>query len=185
VFIVLEGLDGAGTTTQGRRLAQHLGAHFTQEPSAGAIGRLIRTTLRGERAADDAELALLFAADRLHHFRTEIAAKLTQGPVVCDRYRLSSLAYQGLTLPRDWVRALNARAPEPDKTLFLRVAPAVCARRRQLRGDPPERFDSDATQCSVALAYESLLREAPGVTIIDGEQSEDTVAAEIWRALRP
>jgi dTMP kinase len=118
--VVLEGLDGAGTTTQGRLLADALRAdgrtvHLTAEPSGGPIGVLVRQVLKrrivGRDGApfDPAALALLFAADRLDHAAVEIAPKLAAGvDVVSDRFTLSSLAYQGLDLgDMDWVEAVN------------------------------------------------------------------------------
>ena len=144
-FIVIEGIDGAGTTTQARRLGERLReagrkVHVTAEPSGGAIGALVRQVLSGRlrgRAPDgpfDAEaLALLFAADRLDHARAEIEPALQAGiDVVSDRYTLSSLAYQSLTTgDARWVDQVNARAPAPDVTILLRVVPAVAFARRR------------------------------------------------------
>src|SRR5512147_683892 len=131
-FVVLEGLDGAGTTTQARLLGDALrGAgrrvHVTAEPSAGPAGALVRQILTrrvagaGGEGFDPAALALLFAADRLDHVASEIAPKIAAGlDVVSDRFTLSSLAYQGLTTgDMGWVDVLNARAAVPDVTLFL------------------------------------------------------------------
>src|SRR5579864_7294663 len=107
LFIVLEGLDGAGTTTQLVRLAERLrraGERVvaTAEPTDGPIGALIRQALRRRlvhrdgRALTDESLALLFAADRVDHVAGEIEPALARGQhVLCDRYVLSSLAYQG------------------------------------------------------------------------------------------
>jgi dTMP kinase len=103
-FLVLEGLDGAGTTTQARLLADRLRrggrrAHLTAEPSGGPVGALLRQVLTrriggGEGEGFDAgALALLFAADRLDHWSAEIDPRLAGGEdVVSDRYALSSLA---------------------------------------------------------------------------------------------
>src|SRR4051794_5711725 len=99
-LIVLEGIDGAGTTTQAQRLGKHFGArvHVTREPSDGAAGILIRQILRGEyHPYDHTALALLFAADRLDHLKREIEPQLQKGVhVISDRYVISSLVYQSL-----------------------------------------------------------------------------------------
>ena len=107
VFVVFEGIDGSGTTTQAARYAAHLRAgrrlvHVTHEPSGGPIGAQIRLVLRNRLtlpATHQAEvMALLFAADRLDHVESEIAPHLRDGYVVIsDRYDLSSLAYQSIT----------------------------------------------------------------------------------------
>src|SRR3990172_733300 len=121
-FLVLEGLDGAGTTTQAQRppagMREHgRKVHLTAEPSGGPVGVMVRQVLtrriagvpgaRGTAEFDAAALALLFAADRLDHVAVEIAPRLAAGvDVVSDRFTLSSLAYQSLTC-RDapWVEA--------------------------------------------------------------------------------
>jgi len=107
VFLVFEGIDGAGTTTQAERYAQHLRSrrrlvHVTREPSSGPVGSLIRLVLTHRLsfpALHHAEImALLFAADRLDHAEEEVAPHLRDGSVVIsDRYDLSSLAYQSAT----------------------------------------------------------------------------------------
>lgn len=107
VFVVLEGIDGSGTTTQAARWAAHLRArrrlvHVTHEPSGGPIGAQIRLVLKNRLtlpATHQPEvMALLFAADRLDHVESEIAPHLRDGYVVIsDRYDLSSLAYQSIT----------------------------------------------------------------------------------------
>lgn len=106
IFVVLEGIDGAGTTTQAERYAAHLRAqrrmaHVTHEPSSGPIGTQIRLVLRQRLllpATHQSEMmALLFAADRLDHVESEVAPLLRDGYIVIsDRYDLSSLAYQSI-----------------------------------------------------------------------------------------
>ena len=107
-FIVLEGIDGAGTTTQCARLAARLRAgkapvRTTREPSDGPVGATIRQILAGRvvgaggRAPGWATMALLFAADRADHIDAEIEPFLsTGGTVISDRYDASSLAYQSV-----------------------------------------------------------------------------------------
>jgi dTMP kinase len=195
-FIVLEGLDGAGTTTQADLLGEALRrggrrAHVTSEPSAGPAGALIRQILTrrvggpGGGPFDAEALALLFAADRLDHVRGEVAPKLREGvDVISDRFTLSSLAYQGLTTgDAAWVEGINGRAAVPDVTLFLRVRPAVAFRRRQAATLDREIFEVSAFQRKVARSYDraiARLREAgQRIVELDGEQPVAEVAAAV------
>jgi dTMP kinase len=184
-FIALEGLDGAGTTTQLERLSAHLGArlHATREPSTGPIGREIRRHLQGPVDGvqlDPAALALLFAADRLDHLRREIEPQLERGVhVISDRYLLSSLAYQTLGVCRQDVVAYNARARRPDLTLFVDVPVEIAEARRARRGGAAEIFEERALQARVREAYlhELDLLRAVGdpVTIVDGTPTPERV----------
>jgi len=193
-LIVLEGLDGAGTTTQAKRLVEHLiarggKAHLTREPSDGPIGVLIRQMLTGGHAIPGQAIAqstfgLLFAADRLDHLQREVEPHLAAGAtVVSDRYYHSSLAYQGTGADRDWITLLNARARKPDLTLFLQVRPEVAAARRVAAGRVQELFEDLRMQEEVAAGYKATLSElaAQGERIetIDGEASADEVFARI------
>ena len=196
-FVVLEGLDGAGTTTQARLLAEALRAagrrvHLTAEPSRGPVGLLIREVLgrrlRGPGGAgfDPAALALLFAADRLAHLAAEVAPSLGQGKdVVSDRFTLSSLAYQGLTTGEvGWVEAVNARATAPDLVVFLRVRAAVAFRRRRAASAEREIFEQAAFQRRVARSYDlaigRLRRAGQRIVEVDGEAPVAQVAAAVW-----
>jgi dTMP kinase len=193
---VLEGLDGAGTTTQAKRLVDHLRAagtpaHLTREPSDGPIGRLIREMLTGGHAIPGQSLAqstfgLLFAADRMDHLQREVEPQLAAGAtVVSDRWYHSSLAYQGTGADRDWIAMLNARARRPDMTIFLEVRPEVAARRRVAAGRVQELFEDVRMQEEVAAGYQATIAElaAQGerIEIIDGELPPDAVFAAILR----
>jgi dTMP kinase len=199
-FLVLEGLDGAGTTTQASLLHAWLSArgrrvHLTAEPSRGPVGSSIRHVLSGRlrgaggAAFDPAALALLFAADRLDHWTSEISPRLEEGvDVVSDRYVLSSLAYQAVaTGDAVWVAAINAKAPTPDLTVFLRVRPAVALRRRYAATAEREIFEVPAFQRRVHRAYGralSRLAEAgERIVLLDGEKPVDRVAGEVGRAV--
>ncbi len=189
-LIVLEGLDGAGTTTQARRLVEHLTAkghkaHLTREPSDGPIGQLIRQMLTGHHVIEGQSIAqstfgLLFAADRLDHLQREVEVQLAAGAtVVSDRWYHSSLAYQGTGADRDWISTLNARARKPDLTIFLSVRPEVAAARRVSAGRIQELFEDMRMQEEVAAGYKATISElsAQGERIetIDGEATPDQV----------
>ncbi len=195
-FIVLEGLDGSGTTTQSVRVAARLRAfgltvHVTCEPSTGPIGNLLRQALTHRvRRADgapltDDTLAALFAADRLDHIANEIEPALARGEIVLsDRYVLSSLAYQGATLPTAWVKALNARALKADLTLFVSVDLKTAARRRVIRAQAEEHFESPERQRKTRQQYERALKSfGSRVVRIDGNGSIDDVTEAIMRAI--
>lgn len=186
LLVALEGIDGAGTTTQARRLVAALeergvAAHLTREPSDGPVGRLLREILAGKHApTDPTTLSLLFAADRADHVQREVAPALAAGRVVVsDRWVHSSLAYQGAGEERAWIAELNKRARRPDLTLFLRVAPEVAAERRAASRDVEELFDALAMQRRVARGYDEVMAELGAtdrIEILDGEEGVDRVA---------
>lgn len=202
-FIVLEGLDGAGTTTQLIRLSAALRdegrtVHVTREPSDGPVGIWIRQALahrlvgpRGQ-PIDHATLALLYAADRTDHLATEVEPALARGELVlCDRYVFSSLAYQGANLPVRWVEEINARARRPDLTLFIEVDVRTAGRRRAARGGDAQLFENDPEQRRIAKAYRAAIARRGGqdrVRVIDGTQPVEAVTAaalaEIHHLLR-
>lgn len=187
-FVVFEGIDGAGTTTQAQRLVDRLNAsgrpaHLTQEPSDRRIGRLLRQTLKdGDHPR--AAIALLFAADRLDHHQHEIAPKLDHGIcVVSDRYVLSSLAYQSVDCPAHWVQEINGFAPAPDLTLLLDVAIETGLARISARHER-EIFETSAFQRAVAdnyLKFADDFAVAQAIVCLDGEQPVETVATAVWR----
>jgi len=193
-FIVLEGIDGSGTTTQAARLVASLRAAGhevvgTREPSDGPLGVLLRQALtRRLVGLSDRALALLFAADRLDHLASVVEPALADGKVVVsDRYVLSSLAYQGMRMPLGWVEGLNAAARPADLTLYLAVDPRTAARRRLGRGGTTELFDADEVQRAVAQAYGRVVRKharAQHVVQVDGRAPPDEVAREILSRVR-
>lgn len=193
-LIVLEGVDGAGTSTQTGELARHLAAKgrtalVTREPSDRRVGRLIRDLLGKDREPMDRRaLALLFAADRLDHVAGEIAPAVAGGAIVIsDRYLWSSLVYQSLALPRDEVAALNRHAPPADLTLLLEISVEAAAARRAQRGGPEEIFDDLATQRELSAGYERelalALARGERAVRIDASRSIPEVAAAIAAAV--
>ena len=129
-FAVFEGLDGSGTSTQLRLLEQKLAGRAIQnpvflatyEPTDGAIGKLIRSVLKKDIVIRAETLARLFAADRGEHLYAAggIIERCRRGElVICDRYTLSSLVYQGIECGIELPRSLNSSFPSPELLLFL------------------------------------------------------------------
>ncbi|MBI5531945.1 MAG: dTMP kinase [Deltaproteobacteria bacterium] len=209
-FIVIEGIDGAGTTTQADLIAswfrtRGLPAHTTHEPTDGPVGSLIRQVLTnrlvvcgitGPRAPAWTTMALLFAADRLDHLESEILPNLLDGvTVISDRYDLSSLAYQSATATGSevealkvtaWVRELNKHARRPDLTIVLDVDAEVAAKRRRKRGSSTELYEETELQRALARAYLQAEKFVPGDTVvhIDGNGPVEQIHQAIVEAVR-
>ena len=190
-FIVLEGADGVGSTTQCLRLVDGLQCvgvktHLTAEPSRGPIGVMIRQMLCGDRARQEIhrELALLFAADRLDHVAREVEPLLAEGVwVVCDRYVLSSLVYQSLDLELPWVEMLNREAPAPDATVLIELPLDEALARIRARGGKAEIFDQADTQRRVHDGY-ARLAARQGAARVDGSGRPDEVSERVVAALQ-
>jgi len=194
VFIVLEGGDGCGKSTQAERLVSRLrdlGREVvaTREPGATDVGKAIRSLVLGGGDLDARTEALLIAADRAEHVARVIRPALDRGAVVVsDRYVPSSLAYQGVArgLGVEAVARLSAWATgglEPDLVIVFDVDPAAAAGRRSGPQDRMER-EPDSFRASVLAAYRDL---APrfGWTVLDGTAPVDVVAERVWAAVRP
>jgi dTMP kinase len=178
MLIAIEGVDGAGTTTQTARLAARFGLHATREPSDGAIGKFLRQILRGEHGhVDETAVALLFAADRVAHVRDEIRA--LDRDVITDRYVLSSIVYQSLDVDPGFVRSINQYADPADLTLLIDVSAELAAERRAARGGPAERYDLDQTQRRLVDAYRREIVNIPNGILIDGSGTPDEVLARL------
>ncbi len=131
LFIVFDGMDGTGKTTQMRTLAAALEAVgcpvvLTAEPSTSEDGKALRRALSGQEPASNSRLAALFLLDRIGH-NEEIARWLAEGKtVISDRYYYSSMAYQGVDGAYDWVADMNLRCPgirRPDGCILLDMEP--------------------------------------------------------------
>lgn len=152
-FIVLEGADGCGKTTHGKKLVEYLNengipAEMTFEPTDGEVGRLLRRYLKGEMQGSEETIAGLFLADRLNHITKEdgLIDKLEQGvTMVCDRYYLSSIAYNCMSRTPEWVFELNQKAREllkPDIIVYLDM--------------PTEKLEERITNRSTVEIYENV-----------------------------
>lgn len=201
-FIVLEGLDGAGTTTQAAKLQAHCtrsghASFLTNEPTSDPVGAFIRRLLTGQEKAADGSLyrpgedvmGLLFAADRLAHSRA-IAAHLSAGEhVICDRYVFSSMAYQTLdaSVSADWVIDVNQGCAVPDLTVFLSVPIDICLQRLSERKGTKAIYETRPLLATIAKNYEKLLPRYEAhfgpVVKLDGTRSVDDVHVAVIEAL--
>ncbi len=192
-FFVLEGIDGAGTTTHARRLVaflqmQGLDCLPTAEPTDGPVGRLIREYLAGKHTEDSGEavgldptvMTLLFCADRAEHLSRRVLPALHSGTaVVSDRYYYSTVCYQSVGCDADWVRQTAAHAPRPDLTLLLDVEPKTGLERVGGRGNPMEAYEKLDFLERVRENYLTMFADAPEVRVLDAGRPLEEVAAEI------
>lgn len=196
LFIVFEGLDGSGTSTQSRLLVKHLcegrgaRAHLTSEPSGGPIGQMIRSALSGrlqfssDERVYDQQLAYLFAADRHDHLWNDtdgIMRLLERGThVVSTRYFFSSFAYHCRTEAElAFVRSLNAKFADPDAVIFIDVGVDVSAGRLAERPHL-DRYESVEKLHAVRAAYERSFERYSGPLLrVDGTEPADAVHARI------
>jgi dTMP kinase len=193
-FIVFEGVDGSGTTTQLRAVDEALGRagipHWTTcEPTDRPEGALIRRILSGELGAAPGTVAHLFAADRHEHLFGSggIIERLDRGEtVVCDRYVLSSLAYQGVACGLDLPLRLNAEFPLPELLLYFDLSPELSMARIGGR-ESREIYENRPFQAKVREAYEEAIarfRDRPmRVVRIDASLPVEKVTRSLFEAL--
>jgi dTMP kinase len=183
IFIVIEGLDGSGKTTQAnlleKKLSQKHDVMLTAEPSRGKIGTFIREACLYEdkRLPTEAE-ALLFAADRIEHMYSQLKPALDVGKlVICDRYIYSSLAYQGSAgLSLEWIKTINARALQPDFSIFIDVPAERVVERLKRKKSVMETLE---TQKKVREVYLKYINKGELVRI-DGDKTKDVVAKDLY-----
>jgi dTMP kinase len=180
-LIVVEGPDGSGTTTISKKLAEHLGAYWTYEPTDDRIGQKVDEMISGEDYSPEA-VALAFAADRMAHLEEEIIPRLKEGEtVICDRYYHSSLVYQpamGVNLDR--VMELNRNALTPDKTFILDVSAEEGMSRVEDRGEDDNIFENLDFQERVVARYKKLMEHLDeDMAYIDASQSVKEVFSEV------
>ena len=197
VFIVLEGIDGCGKSTQIARLSASLAARgrnvaVTAEPTNSPAGKRLRAALSGKEPVSDSELALLFTYDRLGHNLAPdgIKALLASGKdVISDRYYYSTLAYQGSVTDFEWVRAMNCDCPDirrPDLCVFLDLSPDAALARIGARGEKTEIFEKRDTLTLVRNTFFSVFdRLSDRVAVVDAEGTPDEVAARVLAAVLP
>lgn len=187
-FIVFEGIDGAGKSTQIAALAAHLRAQgrsvvTTAEPTDNDTGRMLRAALSGNPPRTGAQMAALFVLDRIGHSK-EISELLANGTdVICDRYYYSSLAYQGSICDYEWVRHMNCDCPDilhPDLCIFLDLAPGAALARIQKRGEAAEIYEKEETLTRVRNTFLRVFDTLPDrVVVIDASPSAEEISATL------
>lgn len=197
-FIVFEGIDGSGKSTQVQLLKNRLarmGVPFyaTFEPTDSPIGSLIHQMMTGRVVSDNKVVAALFVADRLDHLLNPlngVCAKIQDGiSVISDRYYFSSYAYHSVDMPMDWVVAANSQSAEilrPSVTVFIDVDPEDAIRRIAKTRSQPELFETRERLISVRKKYFEAfekLRDSENVLVVDGGRDPRAVEAEIWEKI--
>lgn len=194
-FVALEGIDGAGTTTQLKRIAAECGkenipCYPTCEPTGMESGRLIRKVLSGEIVVKPQTLARMFVADRYEHLYGEdgVISHLSSGEiVVTDRYLFSSLAYQSVECGYEAVYELNKDFPLPEVLIYLEI-PAEVGELRASARENREIFENNDFQRRVLRMYERAIDAHDGlgmeIMVLDGTQSEDAVFEKVWSRIK-
>jgi dTMP kinase len=201
MFIVLDGPEGVGKTTQMTRLAARLTAaghdvHLTREPGGSPTAEKIRTLVLTGAPGDigpEAEL-MLFAAARCEHLRQTVRPMMAAGKLVlCDRYVSSTIAYQGHGHDRlDMVRAIHRLTTGdfwPDLTLILDADPLVSLARSKRRlaqqGSGEDRFEQmdEAFHLRVMRGFRTLAAEHPGIVLVPADGTPDAVEERLWARL--
>ncbi len=196
-FMVFEGLDGAGSSTEAAKLCSWLNetnkdkfsegvfAHLTKEPTNNLIGGIIRAQLTSVWQSNSECLQLLFAADRSFHLEKEIVPLLKKGvTVVSDRYFLSTIAY-GASKIKDfeWLVKINEPFLLPDLIFLIKASPKTCLERIRKNRSSFELFEEEKILASVWNNYERLASRFENVFLIDGEKPADEVFSEIKKVV--
>ena len=184
LFVVLDGIDGSGTSTHSKILngfleEMGLKTHLTHEPSSSEIGVLLRKFLRDETIPPSTD-ALMFAADRSLHYHGEIIKKLNEGYVVIsDRYIESSIIYQSLSsdeISIDWVKEINKFVGKPDITIILDIDPRISLKRKT--DQDFEKFEETEFLDKVRDLYLSRAKEE-GYVVIDSDDIIELVQEKV------
>lgn len=194
-FIVFEGIDGSGKTTQARLLAEALekkgrSVRLTAEPTDLPTGRALRDALGGRVSKSECEMAVLFVQDRIAHNiqpTDGIVALLESGvDVICDRYYYSTLAYQGQSTDYAWVKAMNLRCPQitkPDLCIYVDLLPEQSLERISRGRESVEIYENLETLTRVREQFLSVIRdlgEEDNICIVDGYRSMEEVSEDIF-----
>jgi len=184
-FIVFEGIDGAGLTTQAELLEKHLKNKkyevvLTKEPTNNLIGGIIRAALKKEWITSNRTLQLLFSADRAHHLEKEIIPALENGKIVIsDRYFISTIAYGMIGLEKDWLKALNSKFLLPDIIFIIDVPVEVSIERIKANRFGFELFEEKKKLEKIRNNFLELSKEYKNCFVINENRSIEEVHKEI------
>ena len=199
-FIVFEGIDGSGKTTQINKLCEYLESkgrkvYVTSEPTVSMTGGTIRDALSGVTQKTACEMAAMFVLDRIFHNvnnKWGINKMLEDGyDVLCDRYYYSSLAYQGSETDFEWVKHMNLDCPEirtPDACIFLDLTPEESLERISKGRATTEIYETKEKLTAVRNKFLSVFeelkdREGERICIISAFGDVETVAKRITDAV--
>ncbi len=191
MFIAFEGLDGSGSSSQAKLLAERLERAggkvlVTKEPTSDTpTGKLIRSVLQHQQKMNPKELQQLFTEDRAEHLKNVIEPALASGAtVITDRYLFSTLAYGALEVEWDWLKGLNQNFRLPDITFLLKLQPAECLRRIAARGTKLEFFERGDKLARIWKNYERVAQEFPNIHVINSNRPMEEVGANIWMIIK-
>lgn len=194
-FIVFEGIDGSGKSTQIQLLADRLrqrdiSYYMTMEPTYSPIGSVVHQILAGRVKTDNRVLAALCAADRLDHLLNEtdgIAGKVSDGyTVLSDRYYFSSYAYQGVDMSMDWIIHTNEQSSailKPTVHIFIDIDADTAMERITKNRFHQELFEKKSRLQKVRENYLEAfekLKTSETVLIVDGKKSVEEISEQIW-----
>ncbi len=197
-FIVVEGLDGTGKTTQIKILAEYIKAkgrtvEITAEPTAHPTGKLIRRILSGEVKTTPWSLAALFLSDRIVHNKADdgIERMLSDGKtVISDRYYYSTFAYQGHETDLNWAMDMHFNCPEvrkPDLVIFLTMSPEKCVER--IRANRPDEaieiYENVESLTKISRQFDTVfekLKDRENIVYIDADGTIEEVSQRLFEA---
>lgn len=195
-FIVFEGIDGAGTSTQIKKICETNPDLFfqTAEPTSLETGKFLRRMLGGEFKVDEKTNSFLFAADRCEHIygKNGVIEQLNTGKIVIsDRYFFSSLAYQSISCGEELPKLLNSTFPLPQILFFFEINPEISLKRVISRNEKKEIYEKIDLQNKIAAEYEKIISEYENDSInngmkiirIDATKSIEAVFAEILNTI--
>lgn len=195
LFIVFDGMDGTGKTTQMRLLSERLNALgietvLTAEPSTSPDGQALRRALSGKEPANNSRLATLFLLDRIGH-NAEIEGWMTEGKtVISDRYYYASMAYQGQGEQFGWVADMNLHCPHirrPDGAILLDMNPedSMARIRAGRTADELEIYETVAQQEKIRARFARVteyLKDRDLIITVDAAGTIEEVADRVWAA---
>lgn len=197
-FIVFEGIDGSGTTTQIKRLAEHFPEdklYLSAEPTKNETGLFLRKMLRGYFSVSEKTASYLFAADRCEHIygKNGVIEETAKGKIaLSDRYFFSSLAYQSVTCGKELPELLNSPFPLPEILFYFKIDPEISLKRVLSRGETREIYEKIEFQKKTAELYENVINEyrkpekngGMKIITIDAEKNMDEISEIIWNSVK-